>query len=243
LSGKFINEIGMCGKIPSRGDFLAQGLSAGFIDSWNEWLQAVMAVSREQLGQDWLDIYLTSPIWHFALSAGVCGKESIVGSMMPSVDQVGRHFPFTLACAQSCNPVQARMQSQWTTEIQQQILLTLDDEFEFDSWLATLQQTDMPWPQSTAVNTNQMSAAQGRPAWKLQSNSELDAEMLLHHSYRQQFGRYCVWWTDGSEHVTPCTLISSGLPQVSQYAAMLDGNWDRWNWQAADINCSGAAKE
>ena len=57
MSGKFINEIGICGKIPSSGDFLAQGLAAGFVDSWNEWLQAVMAVSREQLGRQWLESY------------------------------------------------------------------------------------------------------------------------------------------------------------------------------------------
>lgn len=229
----------MCGKIPSRGDFLAQGLAAGFIDSWNEWLQAVLAVSREQLADNWLETYLTSPVWHFALSAGVCGKEAVMGCLMPSVDQVGRHFPFTLARTMPCTPVQARQHCDWADALQQQALLTLEDDFNFEQWLSGLQQSDINWPQACVVSSAVMPAAQGRPAWAIQSNSPLDATLLLHHSYRQQFGRYCLWWTDGSEQVPPCTLISHGLPQVSQYAAMLNGDWQRWHWQSADVNCDG----
>lgn len=242
MSGKFINEIGMCGKIPSRGDFLAQGVAASFVDSWNEWLQAVLAVSREQLGSNWLETYLTSPIWHFALSGGVCGKDVMLGCLMPSVDQVGRHFPFTLVSTQSCSPIQARLQGNWSEVLEQQALLTLEDDFQFDTWLANLKKTELQWPDAQSITTNKLIASQGRPAWMVQANCALDAAMLLHHSYRQQFGQYCVWWTEGSERIAPCTLISSGLPQVSQYAAMLDGDWARWNWQGVEINCSGIVK-
>lgn len=239
MSGKFINNIGICGKIPSRGDFLAQGLAAGFIDSWNEWLQAILAVSREQLAEHWLETYLTSPVWHFALSAGVCGTEPMMGSLMPSVDQVGRHFPFTLAREMACTPVHARMQGDWADTLQHQALLTLDDDFNFERWLSGLQQSEINWPQELAVSTAAMPPSQGRPAWVINSSCPPDAALLLHHSYRQQFGKYCLWWTEGSEQVSPCTLVSTGLPQVSQYAAMLNGDWQRWHWQSADINCSG----
>lgn len=239
MSGKFINEIGICGKIPSRGDFLAQGLAAGFVDSWNEWLQAVMAVSREQLGRQWLESYLISPVWHFALSAGVCGNDAVMGCLMPSVDQVGRHFPFTLARVMSCTPVHARLQDNWSAVLQQQVLLTLEDDFSFDLWLSRLQQAEIGWPEKQQITAPVMPQAQGRPAWVIKSNSEPDAMSLLHHSYRQQFERYCLWWTDGSEQVPACTLVSNGLPQVSQYAAMLNGDWQRWHWQCAEINDGG----
>jgi type VI secretion system protein ImpM len=239
LSGKLITDVGMCGKIPGRGDFLAQGLAPDFVDSWNEWLQAVLAVSREQLADTWLSTYLTSPVWHFALSAGVCGKDAIMGCLMPSVDQVGRHYPLTLAKVMPCTPVHARNNSTWSDVLEQQALLTLEDDFNFDSWLAAMAQAQFDWPQPQQISTAQMAPAQGRPAWVLQSNCPLDAALLLHHSYRQQFGRYCLWWTAGSEQVSPCTLVTNGLPQVSQYAAMLAGDWQRWHWQSADINCSG----
>jgi len=47
-------------------------------------------------GEDWLDSYLTAPIWRFLLSSGVCGQMPMLGVMMPSVDRVGRYFPLTV---------------------------------------------------------------------------------------------------------------------------------------------------
>lgn len=241
MSGKSITEIGICGKIPSRGDFITQGLAADFVDAWNEWLQAVLAVSREQLGADWLDIYLTSPIWHFAISPGVCGSEGKMGCLMPSVDQVGRHYPFTVSRSLACTPVQARLQSGWAEVLEQQVLHTLEDDFVLEPWLSALKMAEFNWPQAVKVSCPVMSASQGRPAWVLRSEEQPDAASLLHHSYRQQFGRYCLWWTAGSEHVEPCTLVTSGLPQVGQFAAMLNGDWQRWQWQLADINSNGSS--
>ncbi|HEX8874196.1 MAG TPA: type VI secretion system-associated protein TagF [Nitrosospira sp.] len=90
---------GWYGKIPSLGDFISRRLPAGFIDTWDAWLQHSMASSRAQLGERWLDLYLTGPIWRFALMPGVCGAESGLwtGVLMPSVDKVGRYFPLTIA--------------------------------------------------------------------------------------------------------------------------------------------------
>ena len=49
-------------------------------------------------GLRWLDVYLTSPAWRFVCAAGACGPRPVMGLMAPSVDQVGRYFPITLAC-------------------------------------------------------------------------------------------------------------------------------------------------
>lgn len=239
MSGNPITEIGLCGKIPGRGDFLARGLAVDFIDSWNEWLQAVLAVSREQLQDNWLETYLTSPVWHFALSAGVCGDHAMAGTVIPSVDQVGRHYPFTLAGILQNTPVQAWLQQDWTGQLEQQILTTLDDDFELEPWLEQLKATPLDWPNAAILQLRQQSGQHNKPSLHIQADSDLKPYMLLHQSYRQQYGRYCLWWTEGSEHVAPCLLISSGLPQVSQYAAMLDGNWQRWHWQSTDIITSG----
>ncbi len=91
---------GYFGKVASHGDFVARRLPPDFIAAWDLWLQAGMRHSREQLAERWLEIYLNSPIWHFALGAGVCGRAAMAGVFMPSVDRVGRYFPLTLAaCA------------------------------------------------------------------------------------------------------------------------------------------------
>jgi len=44
----------------------------------------------------WLEAYLTSPVWRFVLSPGICGDGAYGGVMVPSVDRVGRYFPLTI---------------------------------------------------------------------------------------------------------------------------------------------------
>ena len=93
---------GFYGKIPARGDFVRAGLPRGFVDAWDDWLQAGLAASRDRLGEAWLPAWLEAPIWRFALAGGVCGPHAALGLWMPSVDRAGRHFPLTLACVAAC---------------------------------------------------------------------------------------------------------------------------------------------
>lgn len=90
---------GWYGKIPCLGDFISRRLPANFINTWDSWLQHAMVASRAQLGGRWLNLYLTGPIWRFALMPGICGTTSSIwaGVLMPSVDKVGRYFPLTIA--------------------------------------------------------------------------------------------------------------------------------------------------
>ena len=92
-----ITSVGFYGKLPMVGDFVSRRLPNDFISSWDSWLQSAIAASREELGDDWLKNYLTSPIWRFLLSPGLCGNQAVAGIMMPSVDRVGRYYPLTVA--------------------------------------------------------------------------------------------------------------------------------------------------
>ena len=84
------NIPGFYGKVPVLGDFVTQRLPASFVKNWDTWLQNGLSASREELGDNWLDIYLTSPIWRFAMREGACGATAWAGILMPSVDRVGR---------------------------------------------------------------------------------------------------------------------------------------------------------
>jgi type VI secretion system protein ImpM len=88
---------GFYGKLPARGDFVRAGLSRDFIDPWDAWLQSVIAGSRTLAGDAWLPAYLESPVWRFALPAGMCGGLAVLGLMLPSVDKAGRYFPLCFA--------------------------------------------------------------------------------------------------------------------------------------------------
>ena len=90
-------DIGIFGKIPAHGDFIERQLPRSFLTPWDEWLQRGIASSKELLGNQWLEIYLTSPIWHFCASPGVIDEKAWAGILMPSVDSVGRYFPLTVA--------------------------------------------------------------------------------------------------------------------------------------------------
>ncbi|WP_081991477.1 type VI secretion system-associated protein TagF [Inquilinus limosus] len=89
--------VGFFGKIPSRGDFLCVGLSLGFIQAWDGWLQRVLADVQRSLGEGWAEVWRVAPVWRFALPSGQCGHRTVLGLWMPSVDRVGRCFPLTIA--------------------------------------------------------------------------------------------------------------------------------------------------
>ena len=126
---------GWYGKIPALGDFASRRLPAGFVNSWDSWLQRALAVSRSALRERWQDIYLNSPIWRFALLPGVCGSSCWTGIMMPSVDKVGRHFPLTIAVALDPQPeiITTVFSAQnWFTAIEQIALSSLNMDFPVD---------------------------------------------------------------------------------------------------------------
>ncbi len=88
---------GWFGKMPSLGDFASRRLPPVFVEGWDAWLQREMVRSRAALGGGWLDAFLVAPVRRFWLAPGLLGASAWVGVWMPSVDRVGRHFPFTVA--------------------------------------------------------------------------------------------------------------------------------------------------
>lgn len=92
-----ITTPGYYGKVPTHGDFVGRGLPRSFIDPWDSWLQEAINASRQQLGNDWLHYYLTSPVYRFILSPNICGDRGWMGILMPSVDKVGRYYPLTIS--------------------------------------------------------------------------------------------------------------------------------------------------
>ncbi len=130
-------EPGLHGKVPTKGDFVTRRLARDFVDPWDQWLQSAINCSKEQLGEEWLPIYLTSPIWRFILSPGLCGGDAVAGVLMPSVDRVGRYFPFTLAVALSgcSNPAAVPVTgAKWFDRAEALALTALEDPFDFESF-------------------------------------------------------------------------------------------------------------
>jgi len=79
------------------GDFAHRRLPEAFRSVWDPWLQRRGLARLRDRHADWTSHYLEAPVWCFALGAQVVGERGWMGVLMPSVDGVGRYFPFTLA--------------------------------------------------------------------------------------------------------------------------------------------------
>jgi type VI secretion system protein ImpM len=116
------------GKLPSLGDFASRRLTTDFVQHWDLWLAESLQAQRDALGEGWRDAYLHSPVWRFVCAPGVLPiahlftdsaefstgalmpqtvqpqSPAFMGVLMPSVDRVGRYFPFTLIQALNAWP-------------------------------------------------------------------------------------------------------------------------------------------
>lgn len=225
---------GFYGKIPTLGDFVCRRLpKRPFVDVWDVWLQEVIAQSKAQLGANWLNIYLTSPVWRFALSDGICGPNPWMGVMIPSVDKVGRYFPLTIAVAlpRHTNLLNiSQPMATWLAEAETLALSALADPFDFENFdrcveaLATPVDFDEITP--PIAQANSLTGALRIPIHNhIQPHRDL-AKYLLD----QQYAQYSVWWSNGSELIEPSLSVCKGLPAKQLYSALLDGNWNSNGW-------------
>ncbi|RQO43168.1 type VI secretion system-associated protein TagF [Variovorax sp. KBW07] len=137
---------GWFGKLPGMGDFAHRRLPESFRAVWDPWLQRGLARLRDRHA-DWTSHYLEAPIWCFALGPKVAGERAWIGVLMPSVDGVGRYFPFTLAVeldadvADSLDGEALAAALHWWSLATQAALEGLDgdlDALRFDAVLARL---------------------------------------------------------------------------------------------------------
>jgi type VI secretion system protein ImpM len=229
---------GFFGKLVSHGDFVSRRLPDSFMQVWDSWLQHGLHASREALGPAWLETYLTSPVWRFALNAGVADEFAWAGVLMPSVDRVGRHFPLTLA-ASSCGQVAMlnwlENEKPWFDALENLALSSLEPDFLLDDFDAALQKI-MALPIATASNHVD---GIDQSAWCFAVNDiqgiSGNIAAVTKDIAQALLGGHSLWWTDGSPHVSPSVLICHGLPNARQFTAMLSGNWSQSGWQTPAI--------
>ncbi|GAB1261913.1 type VI secretion system-associated protein TagF [Aurantivibrio plasticivorans] len=231
---------GLFGKLPQQGDFVSHFLPEGFTEHWHHWLQACLSVSREQLGPDWMDYYLTSPVWRFAIMPNVITDKAVVGVMIPSVDEVGRYFPLTVAHLADHHPWSAyRDGAEWYQHVEKVALLALDDAVGYTQFVGRFEQLELPEFPPLQHYVTDLAHQQSRDNAVVdlkpdQSADDLTLDLLT-AAHQRIYGNYSLWWTEGSEFIPSSLLVSSQLPDAGQFAAMLDGNWTQWGWNKEAI--------
>jgi type VI secretion system protein ImpM len=250
------HDVGFYGKLPSHGDFLARRVPDAFVGSWDQWLQEGMTATRLRLGAEWLNVYLTSPIWRFVCAAGACGPEMVAGILVPSVDKVGRYFPLTIVTALRTvpNPVfAADALSPFFDAAERLAVNTLEldavDLAQFDAAVAALGQLAARVYEPTRIVLDRGAARvlteSSAQAWCLPiaSPAELSASVLqlAAHRLAEMYSPLVLWWTAGSQLVTPSCLVTRGLPAAEQFVALLHGSWGEHLWAVVPAHVEFAA--
>jgi type VI secretion system protein ImpM len=220
---------GFFGKVRSHGDFVGRRLPAEVRDCFDRWLQAALVRSKQDLGDAWLPVWLSSPLWRFVVPAGVGGEQAWAGVMMPSHDRVGRCFPLLLMAGidgtpslRSCLTVH----DGWFGQLEELALSTLDDAFAIDALDAALLILEgaPPGVYPSGDRAPSLSGALelavlacGLPAVAEDAGSDAGGG----------------WWTTGSKLVAPCMLACGGLPGPDAFTSLLDGRWKERGWHDA----------
>lgn len=220
-------RVGFYGKLPIVGDFVSRGLPNDFIQSWDSWLQRAIAASQETLADQWLQRYLTSPIWRFALSPGLCGDKAIAGIVMPSVDKVGRYYPLTVAVVLDGKPPLPLLFSLgkvWFEQLEDAAWSGLQGTMDmagFDQLIQSIPVLSVPTPDAVVLPT----AGKNCFYTQLTNNEQLgDAFTRLNAQVLDSLmPGYSLWSSEGAEQIPAALVACEGLPPVGSYASFLCG--------------------
>ncbi|MDQ0509454.1 type VI secretion system-associated protein TagF [Ancylobacter amanitiformis] len=228
---------GLFGKIPTTDDFIRRHLPLGFVTPWERWIASVIGGDGTLSREMWIQRYLTSPPWHFALDPGVAGPCGWVGVLISSVDSFGRAFPLTLAVpfSRSCGLLDLHEETHRLAGTLETMALDLiEGDMPVDvaaEYLATLHLAALPERHSVwrQVRGN---VRQGNRLWILTGRRHRSvgcaASDLLTGVLREQANRpagLTCWWHEGWGDFPPANVLVQGLPGVDTYMRMMDGAW------------------
>lgn len=226
---------GWYGKIPCLGDFASRRLPAEFIGVWDAWLQRSVAASRQDLGDAWLDMFLTSPIWRFLLAPGTCGEHAWAGVLVPSVDKVGRYFPLTIAL--QVEPGVADMiaifaAQAWYAALENIGLAALNIDYspdELERALAAVPFSEGGWTGDAAIVHDIVGTLTGSSAnpLVLQLPNIESVSAVMNHSARAMYGSKAYgrtfWWSVARDSGATEIHCSAGLPPENHFSVFLGG--------------------
>jgi type VI secretion system protein ImpM len=194
---------GWFGKMPALGDFASRRLPDAWIAAWDGWLQQELVRSREELGDEaWLSMYMVAPVRRFWLAPGLVTREAWLGVLMPSVDSVGRQFPFTLAAPLRdghADLLDALANDDWLDAADAVARQVLDPAFGVDA------------PEQ---------AIAALPALHGERRLEAHAGTVLAEQLHERHGRLrCVWWCEGAQNAA-AFIGAQVLPTDAAFMAL-----------------------
>ena len=208
--------IGVFGKLPARGDFIDRGLPKTFTEPWHAWLTTGLLAARAELGPRFELCYMQAPVWRFALPAGVAGPQAAIGVFSPSVDQVGREFPLTLAAVADRVPdLVDRLDDEalWLSGLEELARETLVEPFELEPWLRELA--------GFAVGDPGEPLDPLAEVWRFTCTPDAAAPCLLDMLTRLASASTVCFWSEGSPFVPAGGWLGRSLPRADDFVTLL----------------------
>ncbi|MGQ9369072.1 type VI secretion system-associated protein TagF [Azospirillum sp. ST 5-10] len=216
---------GFHGKLPARGDFVQHGLPGAFVERWDAWVRTALVDSRLRLGTAWERLFAASPVWRFALSAGLCGGGAAAGVLVPSADRVGRLYPFTVVASLPGGVDLAGV------------------PFAAVSWFERAEAAALAATRGDRPDLDAVAAAVAALPRPLADVVPGAANPLHRARLEAMVGalpeRPTLWWSRGGHWVAPSLVACPGLPAGERFAAFLDDGWERWGWRDLEQDRSG----
>ena len=211
-----MSDTGCFGKVPAHGDFVWQSLPAKFVTPWDTWLQEQLLGLQERRPHDWLDAYLCGPIWRFVIRDEALGHVTWCGVVSPSVDIVGRYFPFTVASAlPRFAPIvsSTRALSPWQAHAEEVILTALTETLSVEEILARIRD----FPRAEIGERAEAGAETDVAGWSGQASvGDNWAEQLLDALIFTSFEHPCHWSRLDTESADTIYQITDGFRGFEQ---------------------------
>lgn len=235
--------VGWYGKIPGTGDFIARRVPASFSEPWDRWLQVAIEGSKQRLGAEWRDRFLSMPAWRFVLGPDLAGSSAWAGLMVPSVDAVGRYFPLTVASALPSAGLDVAATllraARWFDEIEAIALEAIApraDTAAVDAALAK-RRFEARWIAGAEAGDAIVPIRGARPQMLCVDPGATGAAIPA--ALRELAGRLCepysAWLTEPSELFGRALLLCETLPADEQFCAMMDGHWPEHGWECRSL--------
>jgi type VI secretion system protein ImpM len=217
---------GWYGKLASLGDFAQRRLPPAWLRACDAWLSAAMQSGRDQLGERWLETYLTAPLLRFAWAPGVIDRQWWFGLLMPSCDSVGRYYPLVIAHPRA-RPPEDRIALDhlelWYEHLARAAMHTLNDgASSVDALEAALQEAP-PWPTPGSGAPLVVSSFDRGEHHRIGRSATL-SQWLHSLAVRELASRFegcTVWWRVTETGLDDSVDILRGLPEGTGFVGLL----------------------
>lgn len=217
---------GFYGKLPCQGDFVSRRLPWEFTELWDAWMQRGLLAVREQLGERWLEHYLSTPVWRFRLAPGIAGPQGWVGLWFPSVDRVGRHFPLTLAApvpADAGKPALVADNDDRWIELEDQALKALDPHLPLEQFDALVLALTDPFDRTPDHSTARI--ARSKTVTVVRVLPENTTPASVGEACAELIASPALFFTWGSDRMPISLVCAGGLVETRVFGGFLTGEW------------------